>query len=498
MSTTIPSAIESGLRRCGLLHCRLVAGVSGGPDSVALLLGLIDRREALGLDLVVAHFDHGLRVESTLDADFVRDLAHALAVEFVADRADPAIDGRRPAGGIEERGRRRRYDFFADVVHRREARAVVIGHTADDQTETRLLHLARGSGLHGLVGMDLDTILPLPTGDSVRVVRPLLGCTREETATFCRSRGVVPRVDRTNDDLQFSRNRLRQQVVPALRQINQRVDAALERLAQVAADADDFIASELDRRLPELVSRSADRWQIDRAAWRQLPRALKQALLLRAASALGRTSALDADHVTEAVKAIDRSPAGTTLSWPGRLTLQIEFDRATLTSAPTGERRLDTAVVDLTTDSITALAWCDNRPGDHGAPAGEDGPDRWSLAVLRRSLLCHQREGDRWHIDLDRAKLGYPTSLVVRQRKVGDRFAPVGTAGTKKVQDLLVDLHVPRAERDSIPIVATPDGQIAWIAGHRGDRRFLADADSDDVLCLKLKKGERSIVQAQR
>jgi tRNA(Ile)-lysidine synthase len=497
---TIPAVIDRILRARGLVGTRLVVGVSGGPDSVALLLGLIDRRASLELELVVAHFDHGLRRDSSEDALFVQHLARRLGLSVMVDRAtDLSGDAQRRAG-IEALAREQRYAFFANVVQQTESRGVLVGHTADDQTETRLLHLVRGSGLAGLVGMAEDTSLRTSGGRMVRVIRPLLRCPRAATRAYCADQGIAPRHDATNDDLRFARNRLRHEIVPVLRQLNSGFDEALERLAGVAADAEELIESELARWLPEVATLSGNHWTIDRPAWRQLSRALKHALLLRAAATFGRTDAVQAANVRAAIEAIDRAPAGTSFDWSAGLTLAVDYDRATLAAGRPARLRLRPLAIGLSGDSETPLRW--SHVGMDDADERANAVDEWVLHVRQRAAPCRRRQGDCWHVDLDRARLVGATSLVVRARVDGDRFAPVGMSGTKKLQDFFVDRRVPAAERDGVPIVATADGRIVWIAGHRADRRFLADSGSSDVVCLELiraaERGAAPSVQAQR
>lgn len=207
----------------------LVVAVSGGPDSLALLLAA---RRVRG-DLVVAHFNHGLRVEARGDAEFVRGIAEQLGCAFATGTGDVRGVATRERRSIEDAARRLRYAFLAGVAAGVGAPAVLVGHTANDQAESVLMHIIRGAGIQGLHGMSEADAWPFGQSE-LMVRRPLLGVRREQTAAYCRAVGVVPRVDAMNTDRRYTRTRVRLDVIPALETINPRVVQALCRLARAA------------------------------------------------------------------------------------------------------------------------------------------------------------------------------------------------------------------------------------------------------------------------
>lgn len=221
---------------------RIVVAVSGGADSTALLLACDELLKAGRLDvsLTVAHLDHGLRgTASAADAVWVAELAHELGHESVVERAAVADAARATRDNLEQAARRVRYEFLARVAHEQAARAVLTAHTLDDQAETLLLALMRGSGAAGLGGMRAARVLDEQRPD-VLLVRPLLRWARHaETESYCRAREVVVRVDALNEDERFARVRVRRQLLPLLETFNPRVVAALARTAGLLrADAD--------------------------------------------------------------------------------------------------------------------------------------------------------------------------------------------------------------------------------------------------------------------
>ncbi len=478
MANLLIEALRSSLQRTGLWGSRVVVALSGGPDSLALALGLADLLDEARLTPLVAHFDHRLRSESSDDAAFVARFGETLGWPVSIGSGDVRVIARQERVGLEEAGRRARYRFLAECCDRFRAAAVLVAHTADDQAETRLMHVVRGSGLTGLVGMTEDSVLELSATQKVRVVRPLLDVRREATVAFCRARQAEPREDPSNFDLSFTRNRLRQTVIPALKAMNPRLDQSLDRLARQADAAEQFIQAELDRRIDGLVATSESEWRIDRTRWRDLPRALKFALLRRATEALGRRGeGVDADNLDDAARAADGWPAGRSLDWPAGLEVRVEHASIVIRRDSPADRRIAPREVTIDLDHDIPVHY--RTAPDHSNRDGR------AIQVRRRRQRCHSAADDRWHCDLDAARIQSEGPLVVRGRQAGDWICPTGMTGRKKVQDLLVDHHVPCEERDLVPIVATSKG-IAWVAGVRRDRRYAATDETPDVVCLRV------------
>src|SRR5256714_158992 len=229
---------------------RLVVAVSGGADSMALLLALEEllRAGRLAVELTAAHLDHGLRGErGASDARWVEEHARALGFEVVTGRAEVGARARAERDNLEQSARRARYEFLAAVARERGASAVLVAHTLDDQAETVLLRLLRGSGAGGAGGMRVERALE--EGGEVSLRRPLLAWARRaDTVGFCRERGVEFRADEMNEDERFARVRVRRQLLPLLSSFNPRAAEALARAAELLredSDALDRLASEL-------------------------------------------------------------------------------------------------------------------------------------------------------------------------------------------------------------------------------------------------------------
>lgn len=216
----------------------IVAAVSGGADSVSLMLALDDlqRRKKLNLKFVIAHFNHNLRgIESDQDEKFVKDLAKKLKFEFLADKGEIST-----IGNLEQNARQARYEFLKQVVEKTKAYAVLTAHTKNDQAETFLLNLVRGSGLDGLAGMKDSQFLTLDFQPQIRLSRPLLNwAKRKDTEEYCRENNIEFREDSMNTDLKFARVRIRKEIIPSLEKLNPRIIDTLSQTANILrADAE--------------------------------------------------------------------------------------------------------------------------------------------------------------------------------------------------------------------------------------------------------------------
>jgi tRNA(Ile)-lysidine synthase len=452
LAMTIIDALErSGLRSPATL---VLVGVSGGPDSVSLL-HLLTRVEN-GPRLHVAHLDHGLREESAGDAFFVRELCREWGVAVTVEQRD--VRQARKAGSLEDAARRVRYGFFAEVAAANGAEAVAVGHTADDQVETVLLHMARGAGLEGLAGMGED----MRRNDGLRVVRPLLSVTKAETLAYCEAQGILYRQDASNASMRFVRNRVRHKLLPALRAINPNVDEALLRLAETARGEADYWRVEAGRLLDlASVSQTHRSLSLSQSVLRDLhPAALRHLLRAAVERLTGSLQGFETVHLA-ILEGLVEGGAGRHADLPGftagteheLLLLRIESPGAAA-SIPETDLRVP--------GDVTAGGWrivCD-------------------LPARRR------RSQGVWRAMLDLERAGAP--LRVRSRRPGDRYQPSGMTGTKKLQDLMVDAGIPRRLRDAVPVIEGASG-IAWCGGYRIAEQCKVTAESKTVAEIRLE-----------
>lgn len=448
---------------------RVLIAVSGGQDSMALLLVLGHLAEELGIEPAVAHFDHMLRSreEARGDEAAVRDLAARLALPLVTGGGDVRSRSRRRRESMEEAARHLRFEFLGRQAKRLKAGVVVLGHTMDDRGETVLLHLLRGSGLDGLVGLRPRSSWPFGRGPAL--ARPLLEVRRGETLRYCREAGVTPREDPTNLLLDATRNRVRHELLPALRGFNPRLEEALCRLGEAAASAVDYLDAAADAEWRSLARLGDEGVTFARRAFGSLAPALRARLLRRAVRHLAGPSAeLEAVHIAAVEEALAKRRGSVSL--PQGLTASVGVRDVRI--APT-ERRAARAMAE------TPLA----------VPGRTDLPGWVVMAETIRPPPVEPRPRTRFEAWLDADALG--PNLVVRSRRPGDRLRPLGLGGEKKVQDLFVDAKVPQEEREAVPVVCASWG-IAWVVGLRVDERAALREGSRSALRLHFRRARRS------
>ena len=313
-----------------LQNSTLVIGVSGGPDSLALFHLLT---QLIPLDrLIVAHLDHSLRPTSAAEAEIVASAAGNL--RFHQERIDVAAMARAEHLTIEEAGRAARYDFLARVAQSEGASVVAVGHNADDQVETVLMHFLRGSGLAGLRGM--QTASPLPGRRGLWLLRPLLQITRVEIEVYCAENGLAPIIDASNMDTTFLRNRLRHELLPALETYNPQIRQRLREMADILA-ADETLLTELSERAWRDVRAESDGKQVvlRRSAWQELPLALRRRILRMALVEL-RPELRDVGFRTlESARLVaEEGRTGTRAILPGGVILLVSYDNLLITFDP--------------------------------------------------------------------------------------------------------------------------------------------------------------------
>ena len=313
-----------GARRLLRRGDRVLAGVSGGPDSVALLHLLAGLREELRLWLGVVHVDHQLREESAEDAAFVEDLGRRLTVPVTVIRRDVRAEAARRKLSLEDGARRIRYESFQDAARVCRAARVALAHTADDQAETVLMRLLRGSGLTGLCAIPMTR----PLGD-VTVVRPLLGIWRKDLLGYLARHRLPFRQDATNADPRFVRNRIRRDLLPLLeRTYNPQIKPLLSQLAEQCRTDVEFLQHAAQRHWKRLVKRHNGRLEIRVEGFVKQPPAIQRHLIRLALQHLqGDLAGFEFRHWQEIDRLFTERPAGTLVDLPGQAQLERTPDR---------------------------------------------------------------------------------------------------------------------------------------------------------------------------
>jgi tRNA(Ile)-lysidine synthase len=431
---------------------KILVAVSGGADSLCLLSIL----QELGYELAVAHFDHRLRPESAREAQAVREAAGKLGVPFLLGQGDVRRHAGRRRWSLEEAARDLRYGFLRKAAVQAGVKNVATGHTMDDQAETVLMHLVRGSGVRGLGGMRPAASFPLPDHtqqrEDLRLARPLLCLTHAQTVAYCRKTGWTPVEDTSNRDTTYTRNRIRRDVLPLLAQYNPSIVEKIFTLSGIARDQNDYLesvaaaiwASSGSELAPGLV-------RMPVAVMQAAPRAVQQVLVRRAIQeTAGSLKDLAFRHVEQVL---------------------------TFLQSPTKSRKMDLAIgVDIAWENEWLVfrlpVRIPKRPEWEGMEIPVPGtatihhPD-WEIRsqwIEARGPAGEDTPRNPWTAQCDPDSLHLP--LVLRRRKRSERFHPSGMPSPVKLGDFLASHHMPFSERDRWPLVCDTNG-IVWIPGFR-------------------------------
>jgi tRNA(Ile)-lysidine synthase len=464
--------IQQTIIRFGLLRKgdRVLIGVSGGKDSVSLLDILCQLGPEYKLSLAVAHLDHQLRLNSNKDTDFVRQLAKKYDVPFFTHKTRVQILAKKEKRSLEDAARQARYRFFEMTGANFRATKLALGHTLNDQIETFFMRLLRGAGVLGLSGIPIKRAL----NSEITLIRPLLEVTRSQIEAYGEERKLSFREDQSNRDLSYTRNKIRHHLLPLLTsKYNPNLLQTIARTQNLLHQTNIYVNSMADRSFNALlIASDKKRLSLQRSKFQKLDRFL-QSLVLREAIAQIHLGAQEIgfDQIESLLHDLDKKEEFK-LQWPGKLVLTASAKclNLELSDTPMRVKRLKNFCLAL--------------------------PGKTRIGALGYEIECNlinqtrqikpkrnsrQQKLAEW-VDFDKIK----GTLYVRTRRSGDRFKPLGSTGSKKLQDFFVDLKVPFACRDKVPLVC--DGEsIIWVVGYRISDAHRVDDKTKRVLKLSAR-----------
>ncbi len=457
--------LEKVRRWCSRQHLfvpgeRILIACSGGADSLALTDVLLQLQQPLQLQLYVAHLDHMLRGDaSRADAAFVHDfcLQHGLVCFIQA--ADVASYASKHRMSDEMAAREVRYAFLRETAAAIGGAKIATAHHRDDQAETVLLHLLRGSGSCGLGGIR-------PAADGI--IRPFLGVTRAEIETYCRERKLAPRHDATNDQTEYTRNRLRLELLPQLRErYNPAIVEVLCRSAEILADEHEFIHEYAWQQWPAMTRIEAETVIFDRQRLQLLPPAVQRELFrLGLKQVKGDLNGFSFLHIEKLLAFNADGQTGAELMLPQGIRIRCRYDdleifRITAQRSPNPLAKIDFETV-LAVPGITQVQ-------PLGLSVTAEIAEKFPDLRKSNSIIC----------DADKLE----GSLVVRCRRPGDRFSPSGVAGSKKIKEYFIDQKIDRERREFIPLFCDKN-EIFWVGNYRQNQ--MSQPGPATKRCLRL------------
>ena len=440
--------LSTGLIRSTIPNrATLIVAFSGGPDSSALLAGLSVLSEKKYFNLIACHVNHQILLDtSETDQAAAKTIAESLGVEFIGITVDVPKASKEQKVSIETAGRTLRYEILSQLSEKYDAYGVVTGHTKDDQAETVLLHAIRGAGLKGLVGMEYRTTLKSPKYETkLTILRPLLDISRSTIISYCKQRNIQPVIDSSNTDKKYTRNKIRLDALPVLEAASPGAKHALARLAENVSD-DLEVVNWIVRRELQQAAYSDNRYS--RSAINRLPVYLiGRVLMLGYRNHIGHSQQLERTHVSEMTSQL-LSHSGTSIDLPNGVRFHVDKDAFSFSSNKKDDCPYPPPIVE------TSL--------NHFGFTQLDGGFAVTSALRNRPR----------QLDTSNSWITYASpviaslNLILRNRKNGDRFQPLGMNPHVKLQDFFVGAGVPKRWRDRVPLIESKNG-ILWVAGSR-------------------------------
>lgn len=476
--------IETILRdECELVKDRpIIVGVSGGPDSLCLMETL---RQA-GYRLIVAYFDHQLRPESSVDARLVEKTALRLMIACVIDGANVRDYADKEKLSIEEAARDLRYRFLFNLARQHNAQAVAVGHTADDQVETVLMHFLRGSALTGLKGMSYRSIITI-FDPEIPVVRPLLDMWREETVVYCAVNGLRPHYDSSNDSINFQRNRIRHLLIPSLESYNPKFREAVFRMSQSLKGDYAFVMETLDTAWRNIVtSMDEDCITFDSDMLSQCSLGLQRNMVKHAMQTLRPGVDITFSVLERATNMLKNQNRSSRVDLKGGLYM---FREANILYICTLDAELPFNLWPQMTGMGTVSLPI---PGQVLLAGGwKFNCERWRLPGLAKEQA--ERNDDPFQVWLDAEN--FPPTLELRTRRQGDQFLPLGLEGhSQKLSDFFVNEKMQQRARERWPLLCAGD-EIIWVPGYRPAHPYRLTSSTKQVLYFSISRPTEKIAE---
>jgi tRNA(Ile)-lysidine synthase len=433
---------------------RILVAYSGGIDSTGLLALLLELREEWSFELFLGHFNHKLRQTADEDEQFVKGVAKKYSLPLFVGSKDVRSQARKKKLNIEEAGRKLRYDFLKKTALKIGAAKIATGHTMTDQAETFLMRLMRGSGLRGLGG-----IFPLVEGT---IVRPLIQVERSDIEAYLEKRGIEFRTDESNFDRRFLRNRIRLDLIPYIKQnFEPAIVSSLSRIASIIREEDSLLEKIVQEKIKKVVSKKKNLISLQVKPLSSLPRAMARRVVRDFISELrGNLREISFEDV-ESVLCLKEGK-----EFPLRKdhVLKREKNKIFLKSKVTTEIRYE-------------YRW------DGKAPLEiKELKLRFEGKKIKRRKSLPRDFDDQKRAFLDMEKLKFP--LLVRNRREGNRYQPLGAPGQKKLKEIMRAKGIPLSERERRPIFLSGD-EIIWILGLPVSEKFRVGEGTSDIFEIK-------------
>jgi len=430
---------------------KIIAGVSGGPDSLCMLLILSELAKEMGFEVIVVHINHMLREVADEEEKYVENFSQQLGLSFFSKKVDVLKLSKKQKLSCEEAARKARYEFFYEILEKTGANKIAVAHNANDHVETMLLNLIRGSGLDGLCGMQAQ---------NNAIIRPMLRIWREEIEAYLEERKITAMIDTTNMEEVYTRNKVRHQLIPYLSELNPNILNTLYRTTEILNDTRGMLKDFREKEYAKL--KKAD-GILDREHFFALSAEWQREILRMAINEFyGSMKDISYENIKNAVRILRSAQSGAVVEICKGLKIKVEYEnfcflREIEESVPyeyelkiPGKTIIKEAGITITAEVVSV--------------------DSLENAIFSKNKVA-----------LDIAKVG--KKVYVRSKRAGDYFYPTGMEGKKSLKRFFSDLKIPEKDRNKWPLL-TNETDIIWVIGKRLSRKFLKEESTREVIIL--------------
>lgn len=443
---------------------KVIIAVSGGPDSMCLLNILYGLSKKLGIDISVAHLNHCLRgKDADQDEKYVKEFCYTLNIDFYSKKVDVKALAKNLGLSCEMAGRKVRYEFFEEVKQQISANKIAIAHNANDQAETILMRIMRGTGLAGLMGIR-------PVRDNV-YVRPIIKVTRDEVEKYCCDNKLDPKIDKTNFENIYGRNKVRLELIPYIKEkFNTDIVMTLNRLSDTLSVDNEYLESISLQKYKLYCKEKGKEVTIKKEAFFEPEAILTRIIRLSISYVNGSTYNFEKKHILDIIDIQKNHSTGTLVSLPAGIESYNNYGDISLYYNQEVMNK-DKIEYELDLAKINMIA---------------NGKIKVTFRILNGDAVINFKTNKFVkYFNYDKIK----NKITLRYRRDGDRFNPIGMSGTKKIKDIFIDVKVEKELRDKTPLICF-DSEIAWITGYMVSDKYKVKADTKKILEIKYEGEE--------
>lgn len=442
----------------------IILGLSGGPDSMVLLHILLYVRERISFNLVIAHVNHGVRGEEALkDEKFTEKVAKELGLDFFSTKADMVGLAKEKNISEEEAGREIRYGFFRELIKELGHGKIAVAHNRNDQAETLLMRIMRGTGIDGLAGMSFK---------SDDIIRPILDINRWEIEKYVEENSIETVVDKTNLETIYSRNKVRLELIPYIKEnFNPNIIDTLFRLSE-NAKLDSYFLEDFSSKVYKSISKEKSTSVVIKSGlFMKEDKAVKNRIIRKAIYNLINTlQGIEEVHISSVVDLFNKGETGKRIDLPNNLLAKVSYNNLII------EKNINEDMAGV----------CENKE-ETILKIGQNYLEGYNLEINlkimdRKDINFKNVSSNVKFFDYDIMN----EEIWIRTRNPGDRFAPIGMKGRKKIKDYFIDEKIPRDLRDEIPLLMCGEN-IIWVIGYRMSEAYKVKKETRDVLRVEYK-----------